>query len=152
MTFTIPNKAFGKERARTFYNQKLRKMQSITPEKTTSYENLVRYCFTQAGGKKTVRPVKVTIKAYMPIPSTMPKKVRLQALAGKVVPTCKPDNDNAEKAIYDALNGFAYKDDTQIAENHTYKFYDEDPRTEVTIEEIDCDYYRENGKWVDNET
>lgn len=151
MIFIIPNKPQGKARARTFYDARIGKHRSITPEKTVSFENLVRYCFEQSGGKKTDKPIKITVKTYMPIPSAMPKRVQIEALAGNVVPTAKPDNDNIEKSIFDALNGFAYKDDTQIAENHTYKFYSADPRTEVEIEELDCRYYRKNGKWIQEE-
>lgn len=150
MTFTIPGVPVGKARARTFYNSKMGKMQSITPEKTMNYENLVRYQFQQAGGKLTKLPVKVIVKAYLPIPSTIPKKVKLQALSGNVVPTSKPDNDNIEKIIFDALNGFAYNDDTQIAENHTYKYYSDEPCVDVTIEPLSVWYYRFNGKFVEN--
>lgn len=147
--FTIPTAPQGKARARTFYNSRMGKMQSITPEKTRSYEDLVRYCFQSEGGKFTDKPVMVKIKAYFKFPSAMPKKVKLQALAGLVVPTVKPDADNIEKIIFDALNGFAYKDDTQIAENHTVKLFSDEPRVEVEIEEIPVVYYKKGNKFIE---
>lgn len=151
MKFIIPGKVQGKARARTFFDAKIDKYKSITPEKTTNFENLVRYCFVQAGGKKTDKPIRITVKIFIDIPSSMPKKVQVQALAGLVVPVCKPDNDNIEKIIFDALNGFAYKDDIQIVENASKKYYSTEARTEVFIEEVSCQYYRQNGKWIINE-
>ena len=44
-------------------------------------------------------------------------KKRLQQIRdGEDFPTKKPDIDNIEKIIEDALNGLAYKDDSQIVE------------------------------------
>ncbi|WP_320408270.1 RusA family crossover junction endodeoxyribonuclease [Paraclostridium bifermentans] len=40
------------------------------------------------------------------------------------------------KAIADSLNGIAYKDDAQIVEVVSKKFYSERPRVEVTIEDL----------------
>ena len=48
-------------------------------------------------------------------------------------PTKKPDLDNIIKAIADSLNGIAYKDDAQIVELKSKKFYSDTPRVEVTI-------------------
>ena len=49
----------------------------------------------------------------------------------KMRPTKKPDLDNCLKAITDALNGFAYKDDSQIVSIAVSKFYSDDPRAYV---------------------
>lgn len=51
---------------------------------------------------------------------------------------CKPDIDNLEKLVYDALNGVLYKDDSQIIESHCWKRWamDKEPRTEIIITEI----------------
>lgn len=48
----------------------------------------------------------------------------------------KPDIDNVVKAVLDALNGVAYRDDTQVIELHVRKSYSEKPRVEVCIEKI----------------
>ena len=41
MIFEVPGMPQGKARARTFYNSRLGRSQSVTPEKTVVYENLV---------------------------------------------------------------------------------------------------------------
>lgn len=40
--FTVPGQPQGKARARTFYNGNMGRMQSVTPEKTVLYENLIK--------------------------------------------------------------------------------------------------------------
>lgn len=55
--------------------------------------------------------------------------------AGFIRPTTKPDIDNVQKAVMDALTGVWYVDDSQIVESHVGKWYSENPRVEVTVEE-----------------
>lgn len=50
MKFVIEGRPQGKARARTFWNSRMGKMQSITPEQTKSYEDLVRWSYKAAGG------------------------------------------------------------------------------------------------------
>ncbi|WP_423739225.1 RusA family crossover junction endodeoxyribonuclease [Clostridium sporogenes] len=56
-------------------------------------------------------------------------------MLGIVRPTIKPDVDNIAKVILDSLNGLAYKDDKQIVTCGISKWYGEDPRVEVILEE-----------------
>lgn len=48
----------------------------------------------------------------------------------------KPDFDNLEKAVCDALSGSAWRDDAQIFDCHTIKRYGEKPGVLITIEEV----------------
>lgn len=117
VTFTIPGPPQGKARARTFYNPALGRMQSITPDKTILYENLIKACYQkEAGGvffpKGT--PVLVLIRADFDIPKSATKKARSEMMVGTILPTKKPDADNVIKTVLDALNGVAYHDDTQV--------------------------------------
>ena len=57
-------------------------------------------------------------------------------LEKKIRPTKKPDWDNVGKVICDSLNGIAYRDDAQVVDSMVRKFYSEDPKVVVTIEEI----------------
>ena len=52
MYFEVIGMPQGKARARTFYNPKLGKHQSITPDKTVLYENLIKTSFMAAENKK----------------------------------------------------------------------------------------------------
>ena len=42
--FVVAGKPQGKARARTFYNPKLGRVQSMTPENTVLYENQIKQC------------------------------------------------------------------------------------------------------------
>lgn len=138
ITFTVPGNPQGKARARTFYNQKLGRSQSITPEKTVLYENLVKQCFTANcdGGFFDKEPLVMMVIAYFPIPKSTTKKDRQLIMGGLLYPTKKPDADNIAKVICDALNGVAYGDDTQVVSLTVMKEYtDAEPRVEVYIDE-----------------
>ena len=53
-----------------------------------------------------------------------------------IKPTKKPDADNIVKIICDALNGVAYKDDTQVVELDFKKVYGEFEKVIVEIVEL----------------
>ena len=61
-----------------------------------------------------------------PIPKSTPKLKRQEMASGYILPTKKPDGDNVEKAVADALNKVAYDDDSQIVEAKWQKFYNAD--------------------------
>lgn len=137
MIFTVPGKPQGKARARTFYNPRLGRSQSITPEKTVLYENFIKSCYEAADIKCRwfdKEPLQMEINAYFDIPKSASKKQREEMIKGERTPTKKPDADNIAKVICDALNGVAYKDDTQIVSLHIRKIYAADePRVTVSI-------------------
>lgn len=115
MKFIVEGKPQGKARARTFYNKRMGKMQSITPEKTKSYEDLIRWSYKAAGGAYYNEiPLKVNINAFYPIPTSFTKAKKQQAQRGELYPCVKPDCDNIIKVVLDALNGVAYYDDKQV--------------------------------------
>ena len=70
------------------------------------YENLIRRSYIEAGGYllSETAPIKISITAEYPRAKT----------SRNAEPTLKPDWDNVGKAVCDALNGIAYKDDAQI--------------------------------------
>ena len=55
---------------------------------------------------------------------------------GEILPQKKPDIDNVVKIIMDALNGAAYKDDKQVVSVFESKFYDDDPKVIVEVEQV----------------
>lgn len=52
-------------------------------------------------------------------------------------PDVKPDLDNLEKCVLDALNGVAYKDDAQITQLQSMKSYGQDASTLVVVSRPD---------------
>ena len=137
MKFVIEGRPQGKARARTFWNSQTGKMQSITPEQTRSYEDLVRWSYKAAGGTYLGKgQFTVAIRAIYEVPASYPKKKREAALRGEIRPCKKPDSDNIAKAILDALNGVAYYDDSQVIGLTVKKEYGDSARVEVEIEAL----------------
>jgi Holliday junction resolvase RusA-like endonuclease len=97
---------------------------------------------SQKPKKPIEAPVCVDILCLMPIPKSTTKKGRKAMLSHwngyPTMPhTKKPDADNLEKAIWDAMTGIILKDDSQIFGHSTFKHYAEEPRIEITIYEYD---------------
>lgn len=136
ITFEIPGPPQGKARARTFYNHKSGHMASITPEKTVLYENLVKMSYQQVSDYLSYKPLRIYIHAYFEPAKSISKTKRIDMLTAKIRPTKKPDIDNIAKVVLDALNGIAYKDDTQVVALEIRKFYKDKPYVLVDIEEV----------------
>lgn len=111
---------------------------AYTPPKTRDYETLVQKAFREQCGQIFFEdnPLKVRITAYFPIPTRTPKSLRHKMLCGEVRHVTKPDSDNVAKSVLDALNGVAFRDDSQVCELCVSKFYDDEPRVEVGIEAL----------------
>lgn len=109
-----------------------------TPDETVLYENLVKTEYRQQVGVKFPDDAMLDVRifAYYPIPKSVSKRKRQAMLEKKIRPTKKPDWDNVGKVICDSLNGIAYRDDAQVVDSMVRKFYGEDPKVVVTIEEI----------------
>lgn len=132
--FTVPGEVCAKGRPR-FVNRG-RFAQTYTPDKTVNYENLVRLSFMQAGCEKLSGAIKAEIKVFMQIPKSESMKKKAAMMAGQIRPTKKPDADNCAKSVLDALNKIAFDDDSQIVELYVNKYYSENPRVTITLEEI----------------
>lgn len=129
--FTIDGKPQGKGRPRLSYGR------IKTPEQTVIYENYIKLLYQSKVKEYFEGSIKMNIKAYYPIAKSDSKKKKQQKLIGEIRPhNIKPDVDNVIKVICDALNEIAYKDDTQIVELVTSKYFSDKPRVEVTIENI----------------
>lgn len=78
----------------------------------------------------------VKVHAYFQIPKRLSKRMKMLALQNKVKPTKKPDLDNISKVVLDGIthSQSVWKDDSQVIEEHLYKYYAEDPCVVVVIE------------------
>ena len=138
--FTIPGNPTGKGRPRfrAFKQPFTDKIitQTYTDKKTAEYEECIR-----AEYRKQCRGIKfqdgeildMRIVAYYAIPKSESQAVKTAKEAGVIRPTKTPDCDNVLKAVADALNKLAYKDDSQIVDCQVRKYYSHQPRVEVTI-------------------
>jgi len=80
-------------------------------------------------------PLRMDITCYFERPKSHYRTGKFSSELRPNIPlyhTVKPDRDNIEKIIQDALNGVFYRDDSLICSGTTQKFYGE-PRTEITI-------------------
>jgi crossover junction endodeoxyribonuclease RusA len=91
-----------------------------TPKKSRDYRKLVAWCALCAYGIQgnILRPVEMTLRVFWP-------------------DRRRRDLDNVTKQIGDALQGVAYRDDSQITAWHVTAEIDrERPRVEVEIREV----------------
>lgn len=132
ISFSIPGPPQGKGRPRHTKSGR-----TYTPLETVEAERDILRMFKLAHPrhKPFLGPVMVRVTAIFPIPAGFNAKQRAAAMAGEIFYTSKPDKDNIEKLLYDALNGHAWIDDSQCS-GGCIKRYGHPPRLDVTIEEL----------------
>lgn len=132
--FEILEKPIGKERPRiNRYTGAV-----YTPTKTASFEEKVQWAFKSKYNIETelsTKPFKAKITAVFKPPESLSKKKK-EELLFKINYTKKPDADNIAKAVLDALNGLAYKDDSQVSALLVLKDYGLENKVIVELEEI----------------
>jgi Holliday junction resolvase RusA-like endonuclease len=133
ITFEVPGHPQGKGRARSSNAGGF--VRHYTPEKTRSYEGIIRTMAyaEMAGREPTDQPVELLVTAIFDVPKSFSKAKRAMALGNAIKPAKKPDLDNIAKAITDAMNGVVFKDDAQIVICTLAKIYGEVPRVVATI-------------------
>jgi len=110
------------------------KSHSYTPQKTVMAEDAWRYTFRDVGAPPMPpnTALAATIDLYLSRPPSTPKK--------RVRPMVSPDYDNFAKLVTDALQHFAYENDSRFVDVHIrewYADYPDQPRTELTIWVVD---------------
>ena len=114
-------------------------VKAYDPAKSRDYKTYVRMIAAQSAPASPVEGAVVfSLRIYRAIPKGMPKYKRAAALAGQIRPVTKPDVSNVLKGVEDALKGVWYKDDSQIVGYGVLgKWYDERPRIEIMMRELD---------------
>jgi Holliday junction resolvase RusA-like endonuclease len=135
VTFKVDANPVGKQRAR--YARRGNFIQAYTPEKTRTYETLIKEASHEAMGSSEPLETPVTLYLYIrvPIPKSCTKK-RLEAINnGSEKPIKKPDASNILKSVEDGMNGVVYKDDSQIINIHVTKVYSSQPGVDICVKE-----------------
>ena len=137
--FTYYGEAVGKGRPR--YSKRGEYVHTYTPKKTKDFEDAIRFEFmASTSDPMPVYDREVSLKAKVtigcPIPKSYSKKKQALCRDRVLVPSKKPDIDNILKAVFDALNGYAFEDDVQIVKVYAEKMYAEKPFIEVEIDEL----------------
>lgn len=137
ITFTIPGAPQGKGRPRagkTFTGRAV----LFTPQKTVAYESLIAHeAHIAMGGRPLLDcPVSVHLAIRCAVPASWSKRKQADALAGRIIPTTKPDADNVIKAVCDGCNGVVWRDDVLAADGGWSRRYAAVPGVTVTIAPI----------------
>ncbi|SOZ99475.1 Holliday junction resolvase [Cupriavidus taiwanensis] len=142
VTLTIPGVPVPKGRPR-FRNRRTKSgaefVQAYSPEKTRSYDAVVRTLAEQAmaGRPPLTGALQVNFVAFLPVPRSWPQKRSRSALEGRVLPTYRPDLDNMIKNVLDGSNGILFADDSLITDMVVSKRYSDRPRAVLEVIELD---------------
>ena len=105
--------AKGRPRAYKMHNGHIG---TYTPDKTVDWERKVRsYAYEARPATPLEEPLTVCIEFTLLKPKSVAKK--------RQYPSVKPDLDNLEKAVLDAMNGLIYTDDALICRKYGAKWY-----------------------------
>ena len=111
---------------------------TYTPSETVKKEQEIKDIFLIKYPKHIPLEGAVAFEAivYMPIPKSTSKKKTQKMINDEIKPIKRPDLDNIGKLVLDALNGLAFKDDSQVILFHTEKKYSNRPRIKIKVYEI----------------
>lgn len=108
-----------------------RTKRAYTPEATRSFEKLIRdLAKLQWGKSKPIeKPVRIDIEFRIKRPASVPLRKRKY-------PSVRPDLDNLEKALIDAIQGVCFLDDSQIVRKYSEKVYALESGISVKLREL----------------
>lgn len=128
----VPGKPVAFKRPR--FNSRTRKV--FNESNYTAYKNNVRGHAARVVDGRLMGSVHAEIDIYVEIPKSWSKKRQELARSGAERPTKKPDIDNYVKTCFDACNEIFYDDDDQIVSVSARKHYADQPRINISFEEI----------------
>lgn len=133
--FEIPGEAQAQMRPRaTTINGQVR---MYDHKKSRNYKSYVQEVAAPHMPDKPIEgPIEMKVTVYKGLLKSFNKKKRQEALDGILLPTSRPDADNLAKSFMDALNGMAYKDDSQIVTLIAEKRYAEEPYVFIEIQTL----------------
>ena len=114
--FSVEGKARPKGRPRSSSRHGVNR--HYTPKTTVDYERAIREAAVVALGDRPrfEGPVSVLIKIRCQPPKRTSKAVLADMLAAIRLPTSRPDIDNVQKAVADAISGVLIRDDADIVD------------------------------------
>jgi Holliday junction resolvase RusA-like endonuclease len=135
--FTVPGPPTAWQRPAAFLQRG--KIVQANPKGMAEKQEAIAWACRAAmrGCPPMTGPLRLEVLCVYAPPVSWPSWKRDAALAGAVWKASKPDHDNLEKQIGDALNGVAYADDAQIVRSSCAKRYGQPERTEVRLTRVD---------------
>lgn len=108
---------------------------AVDPIKSRDFKHFIKMVSAEHAPAALIETeIHLSVDIYRPIPKSLSKKKRAEAIAGILRPTKKPDLDNLVKGIKDGMSKVIWHDDAQIVEMTVRKFYSENPRAVVKVE------------------
>lgn len=134
--FTLDGKVKGKGRPR--FRRCGNFVQTYTDASTKAYEAAIRGAFKKQCEitEPLTSALSVRIMACYGKTKGMSNAFWKRCENGEERPTKKPDADNIAKAVLDALNGIAWKDDNQVVDLQIVKKYYYEDKLMVSISEF----------------
>lgn len=134
MILEVPGTIVGKQRPRVVNLHGYAR--AYTPAKTKEFEDRIRTYWAYSGCEQFPfdTPLKMKIIATFTPPKSWSKKKQSEAIGKPHL--VKPDGDNIAKAVCDALNGYAYDDDSRIYDSRTIKIYGSKEFIRIEIEGV----------------
>ena len=104
------------------------KKRRYTPTETRECKEAIalRFKMVYPGEAPLTGALKLNLEVGIAVPKSCSKKERLYRLGEGYYHCQKPDLDNLEKTVKDALNGLAYRDDCQVAVCSKEKHWSDD--------------------------
>lgn len=138
---TVIGNAIPKQSAK-FYNAG-GFIKSYQKASVTNYANYIRMCFLEKYPEHKAemfakKELQIHVVEYRAIPTSKTNKFKKLAEEKQIRPITRPDVDNIGKNVKDALNGVCYPDDSLIVKEINEKFYSNNPRLEITVEELNA--------------
>ncbi len=129
ISFIVPGNPQAKQRPRWS------RTRMYSPSDTVNYETYVKEMFVISYPDfiPLEGALRMTITAHMLIPKSTSKK-KMKLMIDRIIrPDKKPDWDSLGRIVSDALEGLAYKNDSQIVTGIVHKWYAIRPRLEIEI-------------------
>ena len=117
--FFVPGKPVGQGRISTINGHSFHS----NAKELIPWRKLVGFTARNAGVKPTTDPVHVELIFFLERGKSVKREL----------PTVKPDLDHLQRAIFDALTGFAYQDDAQVCSITATKCYGERIGVSISI-------------------
>jgi len=131
LAFFVPGEPVAKGRPRAF---KMRNghIGTYSPDKTVTWERTVKYeALKMKPTEPLDGPLRLELHFYFP---------RTKSAKKRPYPHVRPDLDNLEKAVLDAMNGLIYTDDARVCSKTSAKHYTNDAAqigVAITIETME---------------
>lgn len=112
-------------------------VKAYDPAKSKDFKHYVKLVASEYRPLKLLEgPIQMDVKIYKSTLKSFSKKKAALAEEGELRPVTKPDVDNYVKGVKDALKSVIWKDDSQVVDLHISKWYSQNPRIEITIQEL----------------